>query len=106
MTNGGMMAIWLEIARGAAVVNVLLLLVLGSIWLRNYRQHGANHTLALLVVAGFLLFENGLWLFFYFVHPDYIGWFVNSGTDIQVGITMLCGLELVALAILARITAR
>ncbi|GAB7009211.1 hypothetical protein JCM31271_11540 [Halorubrum trueperi] len=101
-----MMAIWLEIARGAAGVNILLLLVLGSIWLRNYRQHGANHTLALLVFAVFLLVENGLWLVFYLVHPGFIGWFVNAGTDIQVGMMMLCTLELVALAILTRITVR
>ncbi|WP_144923243.1 hypothetical protein [Halorubrum salsamenti] len=100
------MAIWLEITRGVAVVNVLLLLVLSFIWFRNYRQHGADHTLALLVFAVFLLVENGLWVFFYLVHSGFIGWFVNAGTDVQIGMTMLCGLELGALAILTRITVR
>ena len=100
------MAVWLEVARGAAVVNVLLLLALGFVWLRNYRQHGAAHTLGLLVVAAFLLVENGLWLVFYLLHPGFIGWFVNAGTDIQIGMAMLCGLELVALAFLVRITWR
>lgn len=100
------MTVWLDVARGAAGVNVLLLLALGSVWLRNYRQHGARHTLGLLVVGAFLLVENALWLYFYLVHPAFIGWFANADADVQVGMTMLCGLELVALAVLARITWR
>lgn len=98
------MALWLDAARVAAGVNVLLLLGLGSVWLRNYRRHGARHTLALLVVAGFLLVENLLWLYFYILHPAFVGWFVGAGTDVQVGVTLLCALELVALVFLARIT--
>ncbi|ELY61667.1 hypothetical protein [Natronococcus jeotgali] len=98
------MEVWLQAARIAAGVNVVLLLALGSIWLRNYRQHGAHHTLGLLVFDTFLLVQNLLWLYFYILHPDFIGWFVNSGTDVQIGVTMLCGLELVAILFLARIT--
>ena len=98
------MALWLDVARFAAGANALLLLALGSVWLRNYRQHGAKHTLGLLVFAGFLLVENALWLYLYLVHPRFIGWFVDAGTDVQVGVTMLCGLELVALVVLVRIT--
>ncbi len=81
-----------------------MLLALGSVWLRGYRQHGARHTLGLLVFAGFLLVENALWLYLYALHPAFVGWFVNAGTDVQVGMTLLCGLELVALAFLVRIT--
>jgi hypothetical protein len=98
------MTIWLDVARAAAGVNLLLLLALGSVWLRNYRKHGARHTLGLLVFAVFLLVENALWLYFYLLHPDFIGWFDHAGVDVQVGVTLLCGLELVALAFLARIT--
>jgi hypothetical protein len=98
------MTILLEAARGAAAVNVLLLLVLGSIWLRNYRQHGATHTLVMLVFAGFLLVQNVLWLYLYLLHPDFVGWFVNSSADIQIGMTLLCGLETGALVFLTRIT--
>lgn len=98
------MAIWLDVARVAAGVNVLLLLGLGSVWLRNYRQHGAQHTLGLLVFATFLLVENVLWLYLYILHPAFTGWFTATGTDVQVGVTLLCGLELVGLLVLARIT--
>ena len=98
------MTAWLDAARVAAGANVVLLLALGSVWLRNYRRHGARHTLGLLVFAGFLLVENALWLYFYVLHPDFIGWFVEAGTGVQVGLTLLCGLELLALAFLVRIT--
>lgn len=98
------MSLWMTVARAAAGLNVVLLLVLGSVWLQRYRQHGAAHTLGLLVVAGFLLVENALWIYFYVFHPAFIGWFVESPSDIQVGVTLLCGLELVALLALVRIT--
>lgn len=100
------MAGWLEVARGAAGVNVLLLLALSYVWLRNYRRHGAAHTLGLLVVGVFLLVENLLWLGFYVFHPAFIGWFVNAGADVQIGMAMLCGLEFVALAFLTHLTWR
>lgn len=98
------MAPWLDVARAAAGVNLVVLAALGAVWLRNYRSHGARHTLGLLVFAAFLGVENALWLYFYLLHPAFIGWFVESGTDIQAGVAMLCGLELVALAFLAYIT--
>lgn len=98
------MGIWLDLARLAAAVNLAVLGALGAVWLRNYRRHGARHTLGLLVFAAFLLVENALWLFFYVLHPDFVGWFTNAGADVQVGMLSLCGLELVALAALARLT--
>ena len=98
------MGVWLDLARVAAAANAVLLLGLGSVWLRNYRRHGAKHTLGLLVFAAFLLVENVLWLYFYSFHAAFVGWFVNSGVDVQVGVMSLCGLELVALLFLARIT--
>lgn len=98
------MEVWLGAARLAAGLNVVLLGVLGYVWLRNYRQHGAQHTLGLLVFAALLLVQNCLWLFFYLLHPEFIGWFVAAGPDVQAGVTLLCGLELAALAFLAKIT--
>jgi hypothetical protein len=100
------MELWLNIARAAAGVNVVLLLALGSVWLRGYRRHGASHTLGLLVFAALLLVQNALWLYFYLLHPDFIDWFRVSATDVQVGVTLLCGLELLALAFLSWITFR
>lgn len=98
------MGIWLDVARVSAALNVGLLIALGSVWLRRYLDHGARHTLGLLVFAGFLFVENILWLYFYVIHPEFIGWFAGSGLEVQVGVTALCGLELIALVFLARIT--
>jgi hypothetical protein len=98
------MGIWLDAARVAAGLNVVVLLGLGSVWFDSYREYGARHTLGLLVFAAFLLVENALWLYFYVLHPAFIGWFDGAGTVVQVGLALLCGLELVALAFLARIT--
>ena len=98
------MSLWLDAARLLAGVNVLLLLGMGSVWLRGYRRHGASHTLGLLVFATFLVVENALWVYLYTVHPVFIGWFENTTGDVQMGITLLCGLELVALLVLLRIT--
>lgn len=98
------MTVWLDVARAAAAVNLLLLLGLGGVWLRNYRQHGATHTLGLLVFGSFLIVENGLWLYFYVVDAEFVGWFVNANVGIQIGMTALCGLELVALVVLSYLT--
>jgi len=100
------MELWLNAARAAAGANVLLLLALGSVWFRGYRSHGASHTLGLLVFAAMLLVQNLLWLYFYVLHPDFIEWFRVTGTDVQIGITLLCGFELAALAFLSWITFR
>lgn len=100
------MSVLFEIARGAAVVNTLLLLALGYVWGSSYRRHGAKHTLGLLVFAGFLFAQNLLWLLLYGFDDAFIGWFLNSDTDIQLSMTGLCGLETLALVFLARITWR
>lgn len=100
------MALWLDAARVAAGMNVLLLLALGRVWLGNYRSHGARHTLGLLVFAAFLLVENALWLYFYVLHPSFVGWFVGAQLEVQVGLTLLCALELAALVFLSYITLR
>lgn len=100
------MEVWLNAARGAAGINVLLLLGLGWVWVRGYRSHGATHTLGLLIFAGVLLVQNLLWLYLYVLHPDFVAWFRATGTDVRIGVALLCGLELVALAFLSWITFR
>lgn len=106
VASGESMSLWLDAARVAAAANVLLLLALGSVWLRNYRRHGAQHTLGLLVFDAFLLVENLLWLYLYVLRADFVDWYSNTSPDVQVGMTMLCGLELIALLFLVRITWR
>lgn len=100
------MAIWLDLSRVVIGLNLVILAALGGVWLRNYLDHGARHTLMLLVFAAVLVLQNLLWLYFYTLHPDYIGWYTAAGTDIQLGTMALCGLEFLGLAILASFTLR
>lgn len=100
------MSMLLEVARGAALVNVALLLSLTYVWGGSYRRHGATHTLALLVFAGFLLVQNVLWLYMYVMDARFVNWYLNADTDMQAGLLGLCGLETAALVFLVYITWR
>lgn len=46
-------------------MNVLLLLVLGAVWVRNHLAIRSEHTLGALVFTGLLLAENPLALYYY-----------------------------------------
>ncbi len=63
------MTLVLDAARAAAAINVVLLLVLLSIWLRTYREIRAPLTLGSIAFAAFLLAENAVALWFYFSAP-------------------------------------
>jgi hypothetical protein len=63
------MGVWLTAASAATALNVVLLVVLGGIWIRNYRQFRSKHTLGLAVFAVLLLAENLLSLYYYVIDP-------------------------------------
>ena len=100
------MSVLLEVARGAAALNLLLLLVLVYVWGGNYRRHRADHTLGLLIFAAFLIFQNALWLYLYLFDPQFIRWFGRGDLPFQLSIVGLCGLQTFALLALVRITWR
>lgn len=100
------MAIWLDLARVLVGLNLVVLASLGGVWLRNYLDHGARHTLMFLVFAAVLGLQNLLWLYFYTLHDGYIGWYAGAGTDVQLGLMGLCGLEFIGLLVLASFTLR
>ncbi len=99
------MGLWLSASRIAAGVNVILLVWLVSIWWDTFRRHGAWHTRGLLVVGGFLLVENLVWVGLYVFHPPFYGWYEATGdTLVRAGVFSLCGLETVALLVLLGMT--
>ncbi|WP_276270660.1 hypothetical protein [Haloarcula litorea] len=49
-----------------AVVNSVLLLVVGGVWLRNYRQFRSNMVLGLVAFSAVLLLENLVAVYFFF----------------------------------------
>lgn len=102
----GTMSLLLDVARLAAAANIALLGMLAYVWGTNYRRHGASHTLALLVFAGFLLLQNLVWVYLYVFHNTFVGWFHQGDPTYQVSMTLLCGLQTAALVFLVRITWR
>lgn len=95
------MTLWVDVARVTIVANLVLLVGLGYVWGRNYWQFRSKHTLGLLLFAVFLLAENGLALYFYFLHPVLQVW-VSSIPDVaQIAMTSLRVLEFAGLVVLS-----
>lgn len=99
------MSIWFDVARLATGVNVLLLVLLGYVWGRNYAAVRSKHTLGLLVFATFLLLENALTLYYYILDPDLSAWYSTNVPTIVWQATMLVQvLEAIGLSVLTWIT--
>jgi hypothetical protein len=75
------MSIWIDLARVATGLNLLLLALLASVWLRNYRQVRSKHTLGMVVFAALLFAENGFALYFYQLDPLLSVWFSTQVPD-------------------------
>jgi len=69
------MSIWIDLARIATGVNVLLLAVLIAIWGRNYAQLRSRQTLGMVVFAVLLLVENAFAFYVYSLDPVLAVWF-------------------------------
>lgn len=99
------MTAWVDVARFAAAVNVVLLATLCGVWGRNYLAFRTKHTLGLSVFAMFLLAENAVALYYYQVDPTLSVWF---GTAVPAvawrAMLALHVLETVGLAFLAWVT--
>ncbi|WP_123538288.1 hypothetical protein [Halosimplex salinum] len=95
---------WFEVARAAVLLNIVLLLGLATVWARNYRSHGAKHTLGLLVFACVLLAQNLLTFYLYSFHPTFHEWVYYSAPIAKRGTMAVNVLELVAVAFLVKIT--
>jgi hypothetical protein len=93
------MGMWFEVARGATAVNVVILLVLALVWVRNYRRFRSKHALGLLVFAVLMLAENGMALYFFTVDP-----MLRMVGERQVAQTILRLLMTAALVFLAWVT--
>ena len=98
------MSLWLDVARIAAGLNLALLVGLGYVWGRNYRQLRSKHALGLLVFAGLLFLQNLLWLYLYNGNPQLRGWLYAGAPLARQAVMGLCVLETAALGFLAWIT--
>ena len=74
------MAIWGDAAQWAAAVNIVIMLALCSVWLRNYRQFRSKHALGLLVF-GYLVYPTHLvqvtvWLSIFTISVGWLAFFL------------------------------
>jgi hypothetical protein len=72
------MGVWITVVRGAAAVNVVLLVGLCALWARNYRAFRSKHALGLLVFGVLLLAENALAFYYFMLDPVLSVWFSDS----------------------------
>jgi len=98
------MGLWFDVTQAAAGVNVLLLLALGGIWVRNYRRFGSKHALGLSIFAVLMLAENALALYYFTMDPMLSGWFTHMPGPPELAMMLLRILTTVALIFLLWVT--
>lgn len=89
-------------AAGLTGLNVVLLLGLIAVWLRNYRAFGTSFVLGLLAFAVALLIENGIALFYL----ASMGSFYAADAGVQQAVMITRGAQFAAVAILTYVTMR
>lgn len=95
------MAIWLDVARIAAGLNVCLLAGLTYVWGTNAVEFRTKHTLGLATFSSLLLVENLLALYVFLFDPTLRYWLEQSVPLAQGAMMALRVVELVALAVLS-----
>ncbi len=97
------MGVWFEITRLAAGVNLLLLLGLGAVWARNYRNLGSKHALGLFIFATLMFAENALALYYFTLDPMQ-SWFLDMAETPELAMMSLRVITTGALLFLAWVT--
>ena len=99
------MSLWFDVARVAHALNVLLLVGLGYVWVRNYLEFRSKHTLGLLLFSVFLLVENAFALYIYMIDGTLAQWFASAVPDIAwQGLMMLPLFEALGIGFLLWVT--
>ncbi|GGL54338.1 hypothetical protein [Halocalculus aciditolerans] len=99
------MGLWLDVVRAASALNVIVLLALCAVWVRNYWQFRSKHALGLSVFGVLLLAENALGFYFFTIDEVRAAWFSSAVPPVAgTALMVLPVLELAALAFLAWVT--
>lgn len=99
------MSLLSDVAKIAAGLNVVLLLGLLYVWLRNYLQFRSKHTLGLSIFAVLLLLQNALTVYYYLWDPTLSVWFATDGPRALWQAMMIVDiLEVIGLSFLAWVT--
>ena len=98
----GSMGTWVLVATALSVVNVLFLMILTVIWVRNYRTFGSGMTAGLAVFGGTMILENFVAVYFFFSS----GMLYVDSPGVQQSVATLRALQTIALAFLVYVTAK
>ena len=98
------MSLWLNAASVATTCNVVLLVVLVSIWARNYVEFRSKHPLGLLVFGVLLLAENCLSFYYYVLDPQVAALLRSAAPVAGRAMTFVQLFEFVAIAALLWVT--
>jgi len=93
---------WITVATALSAVTTVLLAVLSTIWLRNYRKFKTPLILGLLAFAVAMLVENLIAVYFFFS----MGMLYAGSPAAQQTVVALRALQLVAVAFLTYVTTR
>lgn len=98
------MALWVDLLRIFTGLNVLLLLGLSYIWVRNALQFRSKHTFGLALFAIFLLLENAMTGYLFALNPKLSGWIAGIALIAQQTLAILKFLEFLGLLVLTYTT--
>ena len=90
----------IQIASGLAVVNIVLLALLTTVWVRNYRKFRTPLVLGLVAFGAVMVVENVVALYFFFS----MKMLYSGDPTVQQAVLVLRGLQLVALGFLTYVT--
>jgi len=91
---------WITVATAFAGLNVLLLAVLGTIWIRNYRTFKSPLILGLIAFAVVMAIQNVASIYFFFS----MGMLYAGSIRAQLFVAGLRSLEFLALLFLTYVT--
>lgn len=99
------MSIWIDLARLATGLNLVLLAVLGVVWGRNHARIRSRQTLGMLVFAVLLFVENAFALYVFSLDPVLSVWFSTQVSDpAWQAMSMFHVIETLAIAFLTWVT--
>ncbi|PSP94880.1 hypothetical protein BRC91_04260 [Halobacteriales archaeon QS_4_62_28] len=90
----------IQAASGLALLNVLILLPLIGVWIRNYSTFRTNLVAGLVVFALAMFAENAVAVYFFFSMAS----FYAGDPHVQQAVLVLRSLQFVAIAVLTYVT--
>jgi hypothetical protein len=96
------MGTWITVAVALAAVNVVLLVALTAVWVRNYRRFRTGMVAGLVAFGTVMLLENAAAIYFFFS----MRMLYSGDPGVQQAVAVLRAMEALALVFLTYVTMR